>query len=83
MPDDPGSPGNDLMCLDPNAMEWLQAWMDHKDAPKGKVGMVYMLQGGSDAGNDDPSPPARRQARSGLPRVRMSWSSAWPACWAI
>jgi hypothetical protein len=43
MPDDPGSPGNDLMCLDPNAMEWLQAWMDHKDAPKGKVGMVYML----------------------------------------
>jgi hypothetical protein len=54
MPDDPGSPGNDPMCLDRNAMEWLQAWMDHKDAPKGKMGLVYMLQGGSDASNDDP-----------------------------
>jgi hypothetical protein len=49
------------MCLDRNAMLWLQAWMDHKDAPKGKMGLVYMLQGGSDASNDDPfaiSPPA-------------------------
>src|SRR5579871_1067711 len=35
VPDDPGSPGNDPMCLDRNAMLWLQAWMDHKDAPKG------------------------------------------------
>lgn len=54
IPDDPNSPGNDPMCLDRNAMEWLQAWMDHKDAPKGKMGLVYMLQGGSDASNDDP-----------------------------
>lgn len=53
MPDDPSSPGNDPMCLDRNAMLWLQAWMDHKDAPKGKMGLVYMLQGGSDASNDD------------------------------
>jgi hypothetical protein len=28
--------------------------MDHKDAPKDKMGLVYMLQGGSDASNDDP-----------------------------
>jgi hypothetical protein len=54
VPDDPGSPGNDPMCLDKNAIEWLNAWMDHKDAPKGKMGLVYMLQGGSDASNDDP-----------------------------
>jgi hypothetical protein len=54
MSDDPGSPGNDPMCLDKNAMLWLQAWMDHKDAPKGKMGLVYMLQGGSDASNYDP-----------------------------
>lgn len=53
-PDDPGSPGNDPMCLDRNAMGWLQAWMEHKDAPKGKMGLVYMLQGGSDASNGDP-----------------------------
>ena len=54
VPDDPGSPGNDPMCLDRNAMLWLQAWMEHKEAPKGKMGLVYMLQGGSDASNDDP-----------------------------
>jgi hypothetical protein len=39
VPDDPGSPGNDPMCLDHNAMLWLQAWMDHKDAPKGQMGL--------------------------------------------
>jgi hypothetical protein len=54
MSDDPGSPGNDPMCLDKNAMTWLHAWMDHKDAPRGQIGLVYMLQGGSDASNDDP-----------------------------
>ena len=54
VPDDPGSPGNDPMCLDKNGMLWLQAWMNHKDAPKGKMGLVYMLQGGSDASNVDP-----------------------------
>jgi hypothetical protein len=52
--DDPSSPGNDPMCLDKNAMEWLMALSDHKDAPKGKMGLVYMLQGGSDASNYDP-----------------------------
>ena len=42
-------------------MLWLHAWMDHKDAPKGKMGLVYMLRGGSDASNNDPfatAPPA-------------------------
>lgn len=63
VPDDPGSPGNDPMCLDRNAMEWLQAWMDHKDAPKGKMGLVYMLQGGSDASNDDPFATAPPQGK--------------------
>jgi len=54
VPDDPGSPGNDPMCLDRNAMAWLHAWMEHTEAPKGKLGLVYMLRGGSDASNDDP-----------------------------
>jgi hypothetical protein len=54
VPDDPGSPGNDPMCLDENGMGWLNAWMEHRDAPKGKLGLVYMLQGGSDASNIDP-----------------------------
>ena len=53
MPDDPNSPGNDPMCLDPNSMEWLMAYMGHKPPPN-KVGFMYMLQGGSDASNTDP-----------------------------
>ena len=69
VPDDPGSPGDDPMCLDRNAMLWLQAWMDHKDAPKGKMGLVYMLQGGSDANNADPfataPPPGKKWVTTG------------------
>ena len=74
VPDDPGSPGNDPMCLDKNAMEWLQPWMDHKDAPKGKMGLVYMLQGGSDASNDDPfatAPPAGKKWVTTGPHVMV------------
>jgi hypothetical protein len=52
--DDPTSPGNDPMCLDKNAMEWFHALMERKEPPKGKIGLVYMLQGGSDASNEDP-----------------------------
>lgn len=74
MPDDPGSPGNDPMCLDRNAMDWLHAWMDHKDASKGHLGLVYMLQGGSDASNDDPfatSPPAGKKWVTTGPHVMV------------
>jgi hypothetical protein len=74
VPDDPSSPGNDPMCLDKNAMEWLNAWMEHKDAPKGKMGLVYMLQGGSDASNDDPfatTPPAGQKWVTTGPHVMV------------
>ena len=53
MPDDPSTPGNDPMCADPNAWEWLEALIAHKPPPD-KVGFMYMLQGGSDASNTDP-----------------------------
>jgi hypothetical protein len=53
MPDGP-SPGVDPMCLDKNGMMWVQAWIDHKDPPKDKLGFGYMLMGGSDASNTDP-----------------------------
>jgi hypothetical protein len=53
-PDDPGTPGDDPMCMDPNAWEWLMALMASK-APPDKVGFIYMLKGGSDASNVDPS----------------------------
>jgi hypothetical protein len=54
MPDDPSTPGDDPMCGDANAMEWAMAWIGKKDPPKGKVGLIYMLNGGSDASNTDP-----------------------------
>ena len=46
VPDDPSTPGNDPMCLDPNAMEWLHALLT-KAPPPDKVGFIYMLKGGS------------------------------------
>lgn len=54
MPDNPTTPGPDPMCLDANAMQWANAWMGHKDPPAGKVGFMYMLEGGTDASNTDP-----------------------------
>ncbi len=54
MPDNPGTPGPDPMCLDANAMAWAQAWMGHQTPPSGKVGFMYMLAGGTDASNTDP-----------------------------
>jgi hypothetical protein len=53
VPDDPGTPGDDPMCLDPNAMEWLHAYMT-KAPPPDKVGFIYMLKGGWDFSNTDP-----------------------------
>ena len=54
MPDNPATPGPDPMCMDPNSMEWANAWMTHKIPPPGKVGFMYMLAGGTDASNTDP-----------------------------
>ena len=53
VPDDPSSPGNDPMCLDPNAMEWLNAYLG-KTPPPNKIGFIYMLKGGWDFSNLDP-----------------------------
>lgn len=54
MPDNPTTPGNDPMCMDKVALEWANAWMEHKTPPSGKVGLMYMLAGGTDASNTDP-----------------------------
>jgi hypothetical protein len=54
MPDNPTTPGPDPMCMDANAMEWANAWMAHKPPPTGKLGLMYMLEGGTDASNTDP-----------------------------
>lgn len=52
MPDDPGTPGPDPMCADPNGMEWLHALLG-KTEPPDKVGFIYMFVEGSDASNTD------------------------------
>ncbi len=54
MADNPETPGPDPMCMDAAAMEWVAAWVGHKDPPPGKVGFMYMLSGGTDASNTDP-----------------------------
>ncbi|GLQ94083.1 hypothetical protein [Dyella acidisoli] len=54
MPDTPATPGPDSMCMDKNAMEWVHALVAHKPPPAGKIGMMYMLEGGTDASNTDP-----------------------------
>jgi hypothetical protein len=54
MPDSPATPGPDPMCMDANAGKWAAAWIGHKPPPQGAVGVMYMLEGGTDASNTDP-----------------------------
>lgn len=54
MSDNPNTPGPDPMCADANAMEWVQAWLGKKEPPANKVGVMYMMEGGTDASNTDP-----------------------------
>jgi hypothetical protein len=54
MPDNPATPGPDPMCMDKNSMEWVGAWVGRKPPAAGKVGLMYMLAGGTDASNTDP-----------------------------
>ncbi|MEP6867050.1 MAG: hypothetical protein ABJA20_00890 [Novosphingobium sp.] len=54
MPDSPATPGPDPMCMDANAMNWAMAWMGHKPPPTDAPGVMYMLEGGTDASNTDP-----------------------------
>lgn len=61
LPDVPTTPGNDPMCVDRNGLEWVKAWIGHQPPPQGKVGLAYMLQGGSDASNTDPFATAPKQ----------------------
>ena len=54
MPDSPETPGPDPMCWDAAAGAWIDAWLKHTTPPVGKVGLMYMLAGGTDASNTDP-----------------------------
>lgn len=54
LPDNPGTPGQDPMCLDKQWMKWMNAYMGKTTPAIDGVGIAYMLQGGSDASNTDP-----------------------------
>lgn len=54
MPDNPTTPGPDPMCMDAAGMEWAHAWMTRGIPKTGRVGLIYMLGGGTDASNTDP-----------------------------
>jgi hypothetical protein len=54
MPDNPETPGPDPMCLDKASMGFIHAMMTKTPVPAGKVGLMYMLAGGTDASNTDP-----------------------------
>jgi hypothetical protein len=54
VPDAPATPGPDPMCFDSNAGKWVDAWIHHKPPPAGSTGVMYMLEGGTDASNTDP-----------------------------
>src|SRR5262249_53919801 len=53
-PDLPSTPAPDPMCVDKNGLDWAGALMGHKDPPKDKMALAYMLVGASDASNTDP-----------------------------
>jgi len=54
MPDLPTKPGPNAMCLDKASMDWVHALITKAPPPAGKVGLMYMLAGGTDASNTDP-----------------------------
>lgn len=54
LPDMPGTPGNDPMCLDEPWLKWADAWMNKTDVTITKMGFGYMLQGGTPESNVDP-----------------------------
>lgn len=61
MPDLPLTPVNDPMCLDSVWVRLVDAWSRQAPFETDEAGVGYMLQGGADASNDDPSmmaPPA-------------------------
>lgn len=87
LPDFPGSPGTDPMCLDEVWMGWLDAWMNRTDPTIDRVAFGYMLQGGSPTSNTDPyaeGPTAENEWLSeSVPHVMMivpdeSWLEGLP-----
>ncbi|HEX9692374.1 MAG TPA: hypothetical protein VGA22_09780 [Gemmatimonadales bacterium] len=54
MPDMPGTPDNDPMCVDATWLALFQAWQGRQPFTPTATGIAYMLQGGSGASDTDP-----------------------------
>jgi hypothetical protein len=54
-PDDSNTPGPDPQCFDQTWMGWVRALVAGTEPDTQVVGLAYMLHGGSDASNIDPS----------------------------
>ena len=63
--DSPATPGPDPMCMDANAAKWAMAWIGKQPPPANTVGVMYMLEGGTDASNTDPYATARPPTTTG------------------
>ncbi len=50
----PASPGNDPQCIDEVWMRWSDAIAAHQPFSTTRIGLGYMLAGGSDPSEDDP-----------------------------
>jgi hypothetical protein len=77
--DDPATPVDDPACWDANGLLWLQALIAHEEPPEGKVGISYMLKGGTGASNLDPymtEPPAGQTWMNDPPHMMVVNSDA-------
>ena len=68
----PASPGNDPQCNNPEAEAWFGALINAKGAPPKatSLGIIYMLQGGSDPSNTD--------SMAALPAAAEDWITSGP-----
>jgi hypothetical protein len=74
LPDAPGTPSVDPMCLDQTWLAWLEAFVAGEEPDTMVPGFAYMLQGGSDASNTDPfatEPAAGEEWVSSPPHVML------------
>ena len=54
LPDNPGTPAPDPMCVDPVWTAWMNAYMAGTEPEVTALGISYMLAGGADPSNFDP-----------------------------
>lgn len=81
-PDNPATPGPDPMCLDRQWMAWMEALREKRPPLITGPGIAYLLQGGSDASNDDPfatQPTSGETWMTAPPHIRLLSPQRWDA----